>query len=108
MAGTSISSLSTQFVLVPVRAWSEGAPYNPTALPVQMAFISGWRKPVSEDWNAGAWASAPGVNGYYEAQCLVGPGTGGVSLAAGTYNLWLLITGNPEIPVSVPGTLTII
>ena len=107
MAGTSISSLSTQYILVPVRAASQGVPYNPTALDVQMAFISGWGKPAGEDWNTAGWASTSTINGYYEVQCLVGPGSGGVPLTVGTYNLWLQITGDPEIPVAVPGTLTI-
>lgn len=107
MAGTSISSLSTQYVIVPVRSWAQGLPSNPTALTVQMAFISGWGKPVSANWNAASWVSTSAVNGYYEAQCLVGPGAGAVPLAVGTYNLWIQVTSSPEIPVSVPGTLTI-
>ncbi len=106
MAGVTISSLSTQYVLQPVRAWSQGQPYNPTGLTVQMAFISGWAKPTSLEWNTASWAWTTTVNGYYTAQCLVGP-DGGVDLAVGTYNIWVQVTGSPEVPVAPTGTLTI-
>jgi hypothetical protein len=106
VAGTTISSLSTQYVQVPVRAYSEGLPYNPTGLTVQMGFVSGWGHPGT--WNAASWASTSTISGYYIAQCLVGPGSGGVDLAVGTYNVWLMVTSSPEIPVLVSGgTLTI-
>lgn len=105
MAGVTISHLSTQYILVPVRASSGGAPFNPTSLPVQMAFVNGWSPPGS--WNSASWASTSSNNGYYQAQCLVGPQNEAVPLAAGTYDVWLQVTGNPEIPVLVTGTLTI-
>ena len=108
MAGASISTLSTQYVIVPVRAYSGGVPYNPTGLTVQMAFISGWGKPADEDWNDASWSSSSTVNGYYQAQCLVGPGAGGVVLATGTYDVWTQVTGSPEVPIQVSGTLTIV
>ena len=108
MAGVTISSLSTQYVLVPVRAYSQGLPYNPTSLTVQMAFISGWGKPSGASWNPASWASVSAVNGYYLAQCLVGPLDGGIPLAVGTWNVWLQVTGLPEIPVLVTGTLTVV
>ena len=108
MPGTTISSLSTQYVYVPVRAYSQGLPYNPTALTVQMAFVDGWSKPTGPEWNAASWAWTTSANGYYDAQCLVGPGAGGVPLAIGTWNVWVMITGSPEVPVLVSGgTLTI-
>jgi hypothetical protein len=108
VAGVTISSLSTEYVLVPIRAASQGAPYNPTGLTVEMAFIDGWAKPTSMQWNDASWAWSTPVNGYYAAQCLVGPGTGGVVLAIGTWNVWVMITGNPEVPVLVStGILTV-
>lgn len=105
MAGVTISHLSTQYALVPVRAWSAGLPFNPTALTVQMAFVNGWSPPAS--WNTASWASTSAVNGYYLAQCLVGPENGGVDLAVGSYDVWVQITGSPEVPVIVCGTLTV-
>ena len=89
MAGASISTLSTQYVIVPVRAYSGGVPYNPTGLTVQMAFISGWGKPADEDWNDASWSSSSTVNGYYQAQCLVGPGAGGAATAGESSGGWL-------------------
>jgi hypothetical protein len=105
VAGATINHLSTQYILASVRAWSGGVPYNPSALPVQMAFVNGWSPPGT--WNTASWAWTTAQNGYYAAQCLVGPGSGGVDLAIGTYDIWLMVTGSPEIPVLVCGTLVI-
>lgn len=107
MPGFSMSALSTQYVLAPVRAFSGGQPFNPAnpALPVQMAFVSGWAEPTT--WYGASWAWTTPVNGYYAAQALVGPGGGTVSLAQGTYAVWLKITASPEIPVINTGTLII-
>lgn len=108
VAGTTISSLSTVYILVPIRAYSAGVPFNPTALTVQMAFINGWAKPGAPDWNAASWAWTTAVNGYYAAQCLVGPGTGGKVLAVGTWNVWVQVTASNEVPIlNSGGTLTI-
>ena len=108
MPGTTISSLSTQYILVPVRAYSMGLPYNPTSLTVQMAFITGTGKPGLSDWHAASWASTSTVNGAYIAQCLVGPLNGGVALAIATYDVWVQVTSSPEVPVLISGgTLTI-
>ncbi len=107
MPGVTVSSLSTQYVLVPVRAYSAGLPYNPTSLEVQMAFlVSG--KPGLSDWNAASWVSASAVNGVYYAQCLVGAQNGGADLPIATYDIWLQVTASPEVPVLISGgTLTI-
>lgn len=93
---------------MPIRAFSQGALFNPTALTVQMAFIDGWTKPAAPDWNPASWAWTTPVNGYYAAQCLVGPENGGKVLAVGTWNVWVQVTGSPEVPVLLSGgTLTI-
>jgi hypothetical protein len=107
VAGTSISALSTEYVQVPVRAQSSGLPFNPTALTVEMAFIDGWTEPQPADWNTASWASTSTVNGTYLAQCLVGPENDGVSLAIGTYQIWLKVISSPEVPVISTGTLTV-
>ena len=104
MAGCSISALSTQYVQVPVRAWSQGQPYNPTADVVEMAFVAGWTEPVT--WYSASWAWTTAVNGYYAIQCLVGP-SGEASLTQGTYSVWVHVADDPEIPVANTGTLTI-
>jgi hypothetical protein len=106
VAGVSISSLSTQYILVPVRAQSMGLPFNPTGLTVQMAFIDGWTPPGSGDWQTASWAATTTVNGAYLAQCLVGP-DGTITLAIGTYQTWVKVTSSPEIPVISTGSVTI-
>jgi hypothetical protein len=103
-----IPALSTQYVQVPVRATSGGLSYNPTADTVQMAFLAGWAPPGSGDWKTASWAGTIAVNGIYSAECLIGPQNGGVSLAVGSYTAWLKITDNPQVPVFITGTLTII
>lgn len=103
-----MSSLSTEYVLVPVSARVEGILINPTGDEVQFAFKSDGTDPAPADWLTGSWASTSPLNNYYQAQILVGPGIGGNVLAIGTYVVWLKITDNPEIPVRQPGTLTII
>ena len=104
MAGCSISALSTQYVQVPVRAFQQGQPYNPTADVVEMAFVAGWTEPVT--WYPASWAWTIASNGYYAIQCLVGP-AGAANLAQGTYSVWVHVADNPEVPVASTGTLTI-
>lgn len=106
MPGFSLSSASTQYVQVPVRAWNQGTIYDPTALTVYMAFVTSGT-PSAADWNAAEWAWTATDLGYYAAQCLVGPENSGVVLAAGTYAVWVQVTGSPEVPVQNAGALTI-
>ena len=98
MAGIIISSLSTVYVQVPVYATIGGAAYNPTSDVVQMAFTLNGANPGSGDWKTASWTSGPG-SGSYLAQILVGPGTGGLSLATGSWTTWVKVTDNPEVPV---------
>lgn len=107
MAGFSMSSASTQYVLVPVRAWNQGTLYNPTGLPVKMAFLPAGSVPASADWHTASWAWTTTSDGYYAAQCLVGPENSGVILASGIYAVWVQVTGTPEVPVQNAGALTI-
>lgn len=79
-------------------------PYNPTSDSVVFAFTAPGTKPTgSTTWYAGSWEIA---NGNYLARCLVGP-TGTVTLAAGTYSVWVKITDSPEIPVLEVDTLIV-
>jgi hypothetical protein len=95
----SQSSLSTAYVQVMVVPTSPLG-YNPTNDVVQFAFILESypeTQPASGDYHNGSWAVFPGPQ--YWAQCLVGPGPGGVNLSQGLYSVWVKITDNPEIPV---------
>ena len=104
-ADLTISSLSLEYVKVPVTAVVNGLDHNPTADTVAMAFTAVGTSPVSGNWRAGSWET---YTGLYFARCLVGasPGTG--ALAVGFYNVWLKVTDNPEVPIKLAGTLEVI
>lgn len=101
----SQSVLSTQYVQIPVTVQAPTA-YNPTSDVVQFAFTP-VTYPVTEptQWVTGSWATFPGP--AYWAQCLVGPANGGTALSIGTYQVWVKITDNPEVPVLQPSLLKI-
>lgn len=102
----TISSLSTVYVQIPVRAYIQGEPYNPTGDVVALAFMTGWNNPGSGDWHTGSWSTGE-FGETYLAQLLVGPGSGGLPLAVGTYSIWLRVQDNPEVPITQPGMLTV-
>lgn len=109
LATIGISSLSRQYVGAPVKASTlTGASYNPTADPVQMAFMpTATQKPQVSDWQTAVWATVPSDIIYpYAAYCLVGPG-GTIELGIGTYVVYLKVTDNPEIPADIVGYLQI-
>ena len=96
-----ISHLSLEYVGVPVNAVDlTGAPSNPTADPVVMAFMpQATQVPQLSDWQNAIWQ--PLINNLqypYAAYCLVGPG-GTIQLGIGTYVVYVKFTGNPVIPV---------
>lgn len=99
------SVLSTVYIKARVVARVNGAAYNPTADTVQAAFKAPGVSPGPGDWLAASWETS-GTS--YFARVLVGPGAGAVvDLAVGTYDMWLKITDNPEIPVVEAGTLRV-
>lgn len=99
------SVLTTEYIEVSVASTVNGHPHDPTGDAVAFAFLAPGVTPGSGDWHAGSWNTV--APGQYVAQCLVGPGVGGVPLAVGLWDLWLRITDNPEIPVQEIGLLTI-
>lgn len=103
-----MSSLSTQYVLVPVSATKAGASYNPTGDAVQFAFMpTATQVPGISDWVSGLWQTDTSSLLYpYLAQCLVGP-SGTITLGLGTYYMYLRVQDNPEIPVLIAGQLQI-
>lgn len=94
---------SLQYVKVKVTATVSGAAYDPTSDTVKMAFTAIDTNPVSGDWNTADWET---IGSNYYARCLVGP-TGTITLAAGTYVVWVKITDNPEIPILRSGSLLV-
>lgn len=94
----SISSLSTEYVIVPVYVTKQGAAYNPTADAVQFAFKQGGDIPLPADWIAGTWWTSAQPDGSWNAQLLIGPSAPTV-LAVGMWDVWIKVTDFPEIPV---------
>jgi hypothetical protein len=97
-----LSSLSSEFVKVPVRAEENGAVVNPTADVVELAFAPGLTEPAGTAWNVAEWETA---GADYFARIVVGPL--GVVLAEGDWGVWVRVTDTPERPVHRAGTLTI-
>lgn len=95
------SVASREMVQVPVFARMGGQAVNPTPQPVQMAFPVEDAPPVV--WFTATWDDDDGL---YFAQCLVGPG-GTAVLPIGEYDVYVRITGSPEIPVKPAGKLVI-
>lgn len=106
-ATVTMSRLSTQYVLVPVQAIVAGEAIDPTAFPVQFAFTPIGGEPADLDWHDGSWQDGT-TNGLYLAQVLIGPENGGLALAPALYQIWIQVTGNPEVPVLQPGLLQIL
>jgi hypothetical protein len=106
VASVTKSRLDTSYVQVPVQAIANGVSHDPTTDVVALAFMSNWAIPADADWHTGSWSDSAGA-GIFLAQCLVGP-AGGVDLAVGVYNVWVMITDTPEVPVINSGTLAII
>ena len=98
IADLQISSLSTQYVRVPVV---EVTGADPTTDPVTFAFPLPNQEPAS--FFAGSWQT---LNGIYYARCLVGP-SGAATLPVGFYDVYVKISDNPEIPVLLAGLLEV-
>ena len=80
---------------------------NPTTDTVQMAFTATGVDPQPADWQTASWDTSATLGpNQYLAQCLVGPG-GTVALTNGTYQIWVKVTDNPEIPQLPAGQLLI-
>jgi hypothetical protein len=107
-SSAQITSLSTQYVFVPVQVTKAGAAYNPTADPVQFAFApTVFYVPQDSDWVDGSWQTISTSLIYpYNAQCLVGP-SGATVLTSGNYVIYVKVTDDPEIPVLTAGSLAI-
>ncbi len=101
------SSLSTQYVQVLVQV-TAAAPYDPSRDTVAWAFTNAQAFPAQQPdtWYPGSWDIWPGP--LYYAQILIGPANGGVVLSTGTWQAWVKVTDQPEIPVLQPFLLQIV
>jgi hypothetical protein len=90
---TVISSLTKEYIKVPVSATENGAVIDPTTDTVEMAFVAPGTEPAAGDWKTAEWETAGSV---FLAKCLVGDT---VTLSDGRYEVYVRVTDNPEIPV---------
>lgn len=99
----TLAAVSTEFVTANVTEIVGMLQGNPTAFPVQFAFVPTVAEPTNQ-WVNGVWAtsSAP-----YIAQILVGPANG-IVLAKGIYGIWVQVVTSTQVPAIEIGTLTII
>jgi hypothetical protein len=96
-----LSSLSTQYVIVPVYVVGNA---SPTGGAVQFAFPTGTGEPTT--WYTGSWQS--GTTSPFLAQVLVGPAGGVTTFVAGnTYNVYVKVTATPEVPVLYCGQIAV-
>lgn len=92
-----MSSQSRQYVKVPVTAKLAGVLLNPTTDVVKMAFSPMGSAPST--WTSATWETDSSTTpATYLARMMVGPG-GTIQLARGTFDIWVQVTDNPEIPV---------
>lgn len=92
-----MSSQSRQYVKVPVTAKLAGVLLNPTTDVVKMAFSPMGSAPST--WTSATWETdSTTTPATYLARMMVGPG-GTIQLARGTFDIWVQVTDNPEIPV---------
>lgn len=108
MTFTPRPATSLEYVAVNVTSTVAGVRVDPTADSVFMAFKTDGDYPASGDFVTASWeTNSTTTPATYTALCLVGPG-GTTTLTAGTYQVFVKITDNPEIPVlPVHGSLRI-
>jgi hypothetical protein len=100
-----ISVLSTEYVKVSVSARFAGAAVNPTSDAVSFALPLHGQPPVTGDWKTGSWETdSTTTPAIYYARLLVGPA--GTVYPAATYDLYVKVTDNPEVPVLLAGQVT--
>jgi len=88
-----------------VFADAAGAPVNPTAYPVSVAFMAASNtNPGPSDWKTGGWDTT--AIGTYVATVLVGPG-GAATPAAGSWFVWVQINTGTEVIVRQVGELEV-
>lgn len=98
-----ISSLSKEYLVVPVKTNPGGVAVNTAIATVEFAFLAGG-EPQEADWKNGEWTSS-GQTDY--ARVLIGPGSTAGALSDGNYTVWLRVSQSPEVVVRPAGSLTV-
>lgn len=103
----TISTLSTEYVRVPVQAQVNGTDIDPTGDTVQMAFVAQGTTPGPTDLKPASWETDPTVSpAIHYVRALVGP-SGVIALAAAVWDVYVKVQDNPETPVKKAGPLRI-
>lgn len=104
----SISSLSLEYILVPVTFTVAGTVTDPTGDVVSLAFVKPGVDPIVGDWVTGSWESdvTTPTKPIRYARALVGPGSSKV-LAKGPYITWVKVADTPETPAKPAGLLSV-
>lgn len=98
-----LSTLSTEYLLLPLKATHNGAAYDPTGDTVQAAVVATGIAVANGDFVTASWE--PNTT---SVRVLVGPGTTIGTLAPGFYDAYSRITDSPEVPVLAHGTFQVI
>lgn len=100
-----LSVLDTEYLTFDVRSLGiTGLSVSPASDAVYIAFKQAGVLPQPSDWQQAQWVSAQQP---YRIEFLIGPANGAYALAAGQYQVWLMIVDNPTIPVLPAGWLYI-
>lgn len=98
-----IESTSTIYVPVPIYSWPQGLTIEND--PVYMAFQPLGADTIGAEWLTASWLGGANIPTVI---CLVGPNGGQVQLQPGSYQMYVRIVDNPEIPdLKVPGALIV-
>lgn len=101
-----LSTLTKEYIRVPVEAREGSVIVNPTTDVVAFAFMASG-KPTAPAFTTGAWETDGSA--YFARIVVGGTGTGATKeLAAGVYAVWLKVTDSPEVPVRMIGTLEMV
>lgn len=96
MAVAQIPAISVEYVRVAVTGPTG---VDLTDLDVELAVVADGQTPDVDDWKVGTWVGS-------SAAVLIGPGTL-LPLGQGTYDVYVRITSDPEIPVLPSGSIHI-
>jgi hypothetical protein len=92
-------------VYATVKASQGGAPIDPTAGTARMAFMPTFlAQPASGDWKTASWDT--NEIGEFVAQCDIGS-AGAITLAAGTWWVWVHIAVSPADIVRQTGSIVV-
>lgn len=106
-----IAADSKQYIIVPIEGQDDNGSLDPTSYPVEFAFLGQDATPDGDTtWYAGTWftESQTYLPDIYKAKVLIGPDGGVVTLAAGSWSVWVRVTHPVEVPVEKADTILIV